>query len=407
MRRFIFFFAAVVSALLFVSCGDDDNDPKLSALTVQITSDQTVSDYTVFQVKVTESKSGTTFTAQADASGKATFSLPLGQYDIVAEDDYNGASTMYGHAENYTLSDYQATVSVKVSALLGQLDKTFVLDELYFNGDDNGNYSRTYYEGYFTIRNVSDRALYADGLSIAICGDYNNLETDDSDPMPQYLTKDSIVVTQLYTIPGDGHTYKVNPGESLVIAHSAINHKLGEDGKVDPEKPYSIDLSGADFEIYVPYEYSMTTDNQDVPNLIVDYSMNQAFNWGYSGGTPMLLVRLTDAQKTAMLSGKVKLPLPTSYGLMEMDHLLLPMSAVIDGVETGCVDNLFHKVLPDRIDRGSVLIQDDGLYGGFRGQFVQRKRVTGANGKETVVDTNNSTNDFEVIEHGQKSYPKK
>lgn len=407
MRKFIFLFAAVVSALLFVSCGDDDNDPKLSAFTVQITSDQAVSDYTVFQVKVTESKSGTTFTAQADASGKATFSLPLGQYDIVAEDDFNGASTMYGHTENYTLSAYQATASIKVAALIGQLDKTFVLDELYFNGDDNGNFSRTYYEGYFTIRNVSDRALYADGLSIAICGDYNNLETDESDPMPQYLTKDSIVVTQLYTIPGDGHTYKVNPGESLVIAHSAINHKLGEDGNVDPEKPYSIDLSGADFEIYVPYEYSMTTDNQDVPNLIVDYSMNQAFNWGYGGGTPMLLVRLTDAQKTAMLNGKVKLPLPTSYGSMEMDHLLLPVSAVIDGAETGCVDNLFHKVLPDRIDRGSVLIQDDGLYGGFCGQFVQRKRVTGANGKETVVDTNNSTNDFEVIAHGQKSYPKK
>lgn len=406
MRKIFSLLAIVVSALIFVSCGESDNEPKLSTFTVQITSDQTITDFTAFQVKVTESKSGTAFTAQADASGKATFSLPLGQYDIVAEDSYDGVSTMYGHTENYTLSAYQATVSVKVAGLFGQLEKTFVLDELYFNGDDNGNFSRTYYEGYFTIRNVSDRALYADGLSIAICGDYNNLEYDESDPMPSYLKKDSIVVTQLYTIPGNGHTYKVNPGESIVIAHSAINHKLGADGKVDPEKPYSIDLSGADFEIYVPYEYSMTTDNQDVPNLIVDYSMNQAFNWGYSGGTPMLLVRLTDAQKTAMLNGKVKLPLPTSSS-MEMDHLLLPMSAVIDGAETGCVDNLFHKVLPDRIDRGSVLIQDDGLYGGFCGQFVQRKRVTDASGKETVVDTNNSTDDFEIIPHGQKSYPKK
>lgn len=140
MRKIFSLLAVVVSALIFVSCGESDNEPKLSTFTVQITSDQTITDFTAFQVKVTESKSGTAFTAQADASGKATFSLPLGQYDIVAEDSYDGVSTMYGHTENYTLSAYQATVSVKVAGLFGQLEKTFVLDELYFNGDDNGNF---------------------------------------------------------------------------------------------------------------------------------------------------------------------------------------------------------------------------------------------------------------------------
>ena len=99
MRKIFSLLAVVVSALIFVSCGESDNEPKLSTFTVQITSDQTITDFTAFQIKVTESKSGTAFTAQADASGKATFSLPLGQYDIVAEDSYDGVSTMYGHTE--------------------------------------------------------------------------------------------------------------------------------------------------------------------------------------------------------------------------------------------------------------------------------------------------------------------
>ncbi len=225
--------------------------------------------------------------------------------------------------------------------------------------------------------------------------------------MPQYLKQDSVVITQLYTIPGDGRTYKVEPGESLVLAHTAINNKLDENGNVDPSKTNSIDLSGADFEFYVPYEYSMTTDNPEVPNMIVDYSMNQAFNWGYSGSTPIMLVRLDADRKKEVVDNKVNLSIPAGYGSMKMDHLLLPVSSIIDGVETGSVDNMFRKVLPDRVDRGSILVNSGGLHGGFDGQFIKRKYASGADGRNYPTDTNNSTNDFEIIPHGQKNYPKK
>lgn len=54
MRKIFSLLAIVVSALIFVSCGESDNEPKLSTFTVQITSDQTITDFTAFQVKVTE-----------------------------------------------------------------------------------------------------------------------------------------------------------------------------------------------------------------------------------------------------------------------------------------------------------------------------------------------------------------
>lgn len=407
MKKLTTFMLLLATIAITVACSDDDESTKLSELTIQLTSDQTVNDYTKFQISITDLRSGNITSVNADATGKAVANLPLGSYNIVAEDLDDGASTMYGHTENFMLAAETATVEIKVTSVMSSLEKTFVLDELYFNGDRNGDWDYIYYESYLTITNVSDRPLYADGLSIAICGDYNSIEAENTDPMPQYLLNDSVVITQLYTIPGSGRTYKVEPGQSLVLAHTAINNKLDENGNVDASKTNSIDLSGADFEFYVPYEYSMTTDNPEVPNMIVDYSMNQAFNWGYSGSTPIMLVRLDAERKAKMLSDKVNLDIPVGYGSMKMDHLLLPVSSIIDGVETGSNDEFYRKVLPDRVDRGSILINSGGLYGGFDGQFIKRKRTTDASGNIVVTDTNNSTDDFEIIEHGQKSYPKK
>lgn len=396
-------------ALTFmVSCSDDDdNNAQLSVLTIQLTSSETIEDYSAFTATISDLKSGSSSKSAFDTAGKAVVTLPLGSYNITVENPVDGVSTMYGHVENYVLGSAVASLEIKVSPIESVLEKSFVLDELYFNGDINGDWDYIYYESYLTITNVSDVPLYADGLSIAICGDYNTIEAAPSDPMPSYLSQGDIVITQLYTIPGNGRTYKVNPGESLVLAHTAINNTVDENGTPDPSKNHSIDLSGADFEFYVPYEYCMTTDNPEVPNMIVDYSMNQAFNWGYTGSTPIMLVRLGDAEKAQVLAHPVNLSLPHSFGTMKMEHLVIPQSCVIDGVETGDVEGLIRKVLPDNIDRGSVLVNTGGMYGGFSGQFVKRIRTAGADGKVTVADTNNSSADFEVIEHGQKSYPKK
>lgn len=403
-NKFLPLMLSLLTLVFAVSCSDDDEVAQLSTLSIHLTSETPVDDYSSFHLNITDLKSGSITAANVDAAGNAVVSLPLGAYNISAENLVDGASTMYGHVENFMLSAASATLEIGVKSIISSLDKSFVLDELYFNGDCNGDWDNIYYESYLTITNVSDRPLYADGLSIAICGDYNSLEGTEGDPMAQYLSQGSIVISQLYTIPGNGHTYLVNPGASLVLAHSAINNKVDENGNTDPDKTYSIDLSGADFEFYVPYEYSMTTDNPEVPNMIVDYSMNQAFNWGYAGATPIMLVRLDDEEKARILDNKVNLAIPVSYGYMMMDHLLLPETCVIDGVETGSADNFFRKVLPDIVDRGAVLV-NSGY--GFDGQFVKRKRVTDSTGNMIVSDTNNSYDDFEIIEHGQKSYPRK
>lgn len=383
----------ILGMIFVVSC--DDDPVALKQLTIQLAAAEANADYTAFHITLTELRSGSIFTAKPDASGKAILSLPFGQYAIVAENPVNGVSTMYGSLENFTFSETSGVAHVQVKNIQTVLDKTFLLNELFFNCSSNGEYDNNYYEEYFTITNVSDRPLYADGLSFAICGDYN--ATEDDGVKSAYLAKDSIVVSQLYTIPGEGHTHLVQPGQSLVIAHSAIDHT--QSGK----KPAAVDLSGADFEIYVPHEYSMTTDNPEVKNLIVNFSTFQAFQWGYAGYAPMMIVR-ADVNMDAYVKSHLR-KMKVSGAIMNQmqDYLILPLSWIVDGAETAFVDNMYHKVLPPSIDKSYITIQADNMYTGFKSQFVHRKSAE----KGYLQDTNDTEKDFVVVPNGQKSYPKK
>ena len=118
-------------------------------------------------------------------------------------------------------------------------------------------------DAYMIICNNSDETLYADGLCIF----ENNFLTDSKyiDIYPD-KTKSHYVVKTVYMVPGSGNQYPVAPGEEIVIAAEAINHK----------SIYSdaADLSHADFEIYTGEN---DTDNPDVTNLIQIYDTNQSY----------------------------------------------------------------------------------------------------------------------------------
>lgn len=387
-----------VLTLLLFSC-EKENNEVLSRLSVKITSEKEVDNYADFQVKMTELKSGQSYMSKANEEGVALFEIPMGAYSIVAENLKDGVSTLYGINENFVLEKDNAELTIKVESIINSLKQSFVLDELYFNGAKNGT-SPTMYEQYFTIRNISDRALYADGLSFGVCGDFNTL--DQKNEMSKLLP-DVVVLSQFYTIPGGGRTYKVEPNKSIVIAHSAVNHNESGD------KPKSLDLSGADFEIYVDSEWgSMTPDNPEVPNVKVNFSTFQAFHWQYSGAAPMVLFRLDEAPKTFIKKNKQIFENPASMGVMKQDFIKLPSKYIIDAVETGVKDAFYHKVLPVSVDKSSFQIPGTSQWGsGFEELFIQRKEISGDDGKLTVKDTNDSENDYVLKKGGQKSYPKK
>lgn len=395
MKKLFFSFLCLTLALVVTSCSDEDQ-VAVTPTTIRLFCEDAHTDLSNFNVTIKETRSETEFTGITDAEGQISLSLPLGSFDIKAEKSANGVVTHYGSLTNYTLTEANKTIRLEVKSILDALDKTFVLDELFFNCSSNdGAYDRNMYEEYFTITNVSDRPLYADGLAFAITGDYTG--TEDAQDKSPYLP-DSIIVSQVYTIPGNGTQHLVQPGKSLVIAHSAIDHSEG--GK----KAKARDLSGADFEVFVPHEYATTVDNPEVANLKVDYSMFQAFQWGYAGNAPMILIRPGEEMSSYVQSHIKKMDITGSFMGQQGDYLIIPTSWIVDGVQTGAKDYYYHDVLPPSVDRGKVLLnEDEMMFGGFHSLFVKRKAA--ADGY--LQDTNNSTDDFEVIEGGQKNYPKK
>lgn len=395
MKKLLWMFIAILSFITLYSCSEDEQD-QLCALSIQIEGVNDASMYAKFQVKLTEQKSGAMTTATVNDKGIATTTLSQGTYKVVVEDAENGACTMYGAVDNYTLSQKNAELKLAVKPIFETLAKTFVLDELFFNCSSNdGAYDRNYYEEYLTIKNISNQPLYADGLSVAIAADPNDSEAGE---MAEYLKKDKIVISQLYTIPGKGREHLVQPGQSIVIAHSAVDHSEG--GK----KAKARNLTGANFEIFVPHQYATTVDNPEVDNMIVNFSTFQAFQWGYGGDISIMLVKTKEDATQYCNGNKVAMNNPNAYMPKKQDYVILPTNTIIDGVEIGAKGSLVHKALPNNIDRGAVLIDDTpGMMGGFKGLFVQRKTVE----KGYLQDTNNSTDDFVVIVNGQKNYIKK
>ncbi len=399
--------ALAIFTLLFSGCSTDKDDKNglLSELTILLaTNTESIDSYAAFTVTLTELKSGLKFTDTATSDGCVVFTIPAGAYDIVAEDLVDGASQYYGVDKNYTVSKVRESVTINVQNILSTLDRTFVLDELYFNGDMNENdYMGTMYEQYFTIRNVSDRALFADGLSFGVVGDYNNIENAND---MSALLPEIVVISQFYTIPGNGQTYKVEPNSSIVVAMSARNHKEGGSFGTDYPMEYpggekSVDLSGADFEIYV--QGGMTPDNPEVENVTVNFSTFQAFHWQYSGAAPMLLFRL-DVDPTEFIS-KNRAQFENPMGTMRQDFIKLPASYIIDAVESGVIDQHFKNVLPLTIDKTPLLIPSTGRFQeGFSGHFLKRKTTT-IGGVEVVQDTNDSAQDYLLLTGKQKDYP--
>lgn len=393
--------AVFVFILLLSSCLSDGPEYKPVTLTVRVS--PAVEDE---PITLTSRKTGRSEVRMTNTEGIVSFEVTKGQYDLVAEKtNEKGKTVNFGRIDYVTL--YRPEEELTIPLTLFDLGKepSFVLDELYFNGSMGKRKWKTIFnDQYFTICNNSDYLLYADGLSVGITGDYNYIpwKTD-----MDYVLPDYVAVTQIYTIPGKGMDVPVKPGESLVICRSAINHV--RDPELDIHTP---DLSGADFEVYVPHPFSVTVDNPEVPNMIVSHSHYQAFDWHFDGGNPIFIFKVDDVAKLVRENAIkcVNAAWQGGHAPKYVTCIKVPTSSIIDGVETGCKNYLLKLCLPEVVDRGAFLIPGYGtqtMGSSHQGFFLKRIEIVEPSGRIRKKDTNNSGHDFQMILEGQKSYPAK
>lgn len=368
-------------------------------------------------------------TAVTPDSGVVHFTgVPAGLYTIDATITIDGATyaTLTGATGsedvtfNASVPNAQiaagADLSYNLSLVAGKISD-WVIKQVYYAGSDRTQ-GAIFRDQFVELYNNSDKVLYADSLYIAqVWGKQNFTGTTNhvlangqfdwskSQNMAAGIdaNNDYIYTRSILMIPGTGKTYPVQPGTSVVIAQTAINHKAPYtdlDGEVVTVKnpALTVDLSGADFETYyVPFISSPIAsdiDNPNVPNMHVvqyygkDYVIDNPGRDGYA------IFKMPGAQKAGDLP---QYPAPTINppASSATKYYQVPVAYIQDAVEVqpSVTNDRVPKKLNAQLDAGFTFTP----LGSYSSQSVIRKTATTVNGRVVLKDTNNSTEDFDYL----------
>lgn len=291
-----------------------------------------------------------------------------------------------------TTSENEPLASVAVSQSWRNAEPgEFLIEEIFCTGNiipSTGKVDTYAGDQYFKITNNTDEVLYADGLFI--------METKiNSVSTFEYIVdiRDEYTGIQCaYCIPGDGDDVPVQPHASLLIANNAQNNLEAN--------PNGMDLSGADFEWYdESTNSSKDVDNPEVPNLEKWYTYSLSFwylhNRGYSSYALAFFppsLTCEDFIENYKWEGQyISHTLVGDFTMNISSAYKIPNSWVIDAVAQSVKDGVYWLPFSTSLDAGYTYVclvdSDPDRYG----KAVVRKK----NDDGTLVDTNNSTMDFE------------
>lgn len=436
MKKLLLF---LLIPVFLYSCKKDDV-PAIRPIdaTVTVAYDEGAKDYGLplqdVEVKITNSVTGTVVTQKSSQDGLVSFEkIPVGVYDVDATITIDAATyseatgtvtesdiVFNGTLKNQSISENQASFEIELAA--GKIGD-FVIKQVYYAGSDRTD-GALYRDQFIEIYNNSNEVLYADGLYVMQAFGSNKVDPDFSRGYYQNNrqldwtksmnipaeSKDKANTDYLYTrsllrIPGDGQTYPVQPGESVVLAQSALNHKQpfqGNNGEsISVRNPaLTVDLSGADFEAHygplVTRPLATDVDNPNVPNL--DVIRFYGTDWLLDNpGRDAFVIFKTDQDIATFPS--VASPESTTITSTTNLYLQIPKSLIIDGVESAeaLPAERVAKKLPIDIDAGFSFVPKSS----YSSQSIIRKTLKTVGGRKILMDTNNSANDFTFFDVAQ------
>ncbi|WP_164974068.1 DUF4876 domain-containing protein [Filimonas effusa] len=365
----------------------------------------------------------------ADAQGKISLSnISPGRYEIQATltltateyasitGNYASSEVVFNAVEQIDITAQSGTVTVTL--IYGQLAKEWIIKQIYYAGSHTSN-GAMFRDQFLELYNNSDHDLYADSLYFGQVYGINTARESQDMTKPYFLPTGSFDWTKsigmsdtrandnyvycrsVFRIPGNGKTYKVAPGASIIIAQNAQNHKapyVGATGESVTVKDPSltVDLSNADFEVYLGNypgnnQLASDVDNPAVPNietilrgsgrdLILDNLGREAiviFKW--PGGAPAQWPTFPSPEETTVTTATSK-------------YIQVPATYLEDAVELQQtpVARRTAKRIPAISDAGYTYVPG----GSYSSQSSIRKTKSVVNGRRILQDTNNSTNDF-------------
>lgn len=232
-----------------------------------------------------------------------------------------------------------------------------IISEIYACGPQgSGLY---YHDKYVEVFNNSDSILYLDRVMIAVVYSSSVYGLNYRDD-PEFIHSKNI-----WMFPGNGNDYPIQPGQFVLCAEDAIDHRINA--------PNSVDQSHADFEFYK--DDAPDIDNPSIPNMIKVYQ--PAGNDWLIGG-----------EKGALVLAKF----PADSLIPYDDQFLIPYHALFDGVEySDDPTQLDKKILNQGIDASTT-----GGIQFYTGKSMERI-LESDNGRKKLKDENNSSVDFMII----------
>lgn len=395
MRK-IAYILIIATASLLGACADDAAVPTVTA-TVEIQAPADVSSLTVKSERLTFRNLSTG--ESVEFSSTTGINLPVGFYECSYEADVtyvNGSGEdaatisgqLIGNAESVRATANGVRLSMPVYLVADNDD--FIFEEIFFTGTRRTSGSSYIGDTYFKIYNNTDHVLYADGLAFV----ESKFRSTQSYNFTPDLKQEAMTVHAIYVIPGSGTDHPVQPGQSLTICDSAIDHRVSNEN--------SFDLTGADFEWYdVSTTPSVTDiDNPDVPNLDKWYCDTKSIYILHNQGFTSFALARIPVDKESYLTDyfytyRYTLYLPTGTYPMSGDGYKIPNSWIVDGVNLSAEAERKWNILPASIDAGwtwcAHMSSDNDRF--FKS--VRRKMLyLTDDGRRVLKDSNNSTDDF-------------
>ena len=355
--------------------------------------------------------------------------LTPGNYDISATVTYSredylkftgedpGSAISFNYAFKNRLLNKNEILDL--SLIAGSLGD-FVIKQIYYAGSDTKE-GAVFRDQFIEIYNNTDQVLYADSLYIARFYGRQSMTTKNNyfQANEQYdwsksegmlaglsatANSNYAYARELVMIPGNGKTYPVQPGKSIVVAQTALNHKApftGSNGKevtiLNPS--LTVDLSKADFEAYyanLPNINPLPSDidNPNVPNLDVLETSGRDMIFDNPGRDAFGIFKGKTREEVKAL-GRYAEPTIASPSASAKRYVQIPTAWLMDAVEIQ--PNVPTSRLPKKLwtaqDAGFTFAQD----GSYSSQSVIRKTAYTSNGRKVLKDTNNSSEDFVSI----------
>lgn len=317
------------------------------------------------------------------SQNELTLPLLMGSYEvhIAATVTYTiNGETVAGEMSAFVNKvDLLNNSSFPISLSIKAKGNDFIIEEIFFAGTATPEGKQYFGDQYIKLYNPTDRVLYADGLVLA---DSEFLTVTKRDYTPNIMAE-AFTAGSMVQIPGTGTQYPVQPGASIVIAEQGINHK--------ENNPNSIDLSKADFENFYPPKVK-DVDGVGVTNNI---NLHGIFIFNNRGNRSYVIARFPEGTTTTTLQYDYEYKVGTR--LMQRQALKIPNNWIVDAVNLSTKTGFEWIVTSSSLDSGWAYVANDEKDTSRYGKSVRRKVLSEKNGKTVFKDTNNSTEDFEIL----------